>query len=335
MGRTFIIAEISANHNQDFKRAIELIKAAHECGADAVKFQTYSPDTHTLDVDSDVFRIVHPEWGGQTLYELYNKTYTPWEWFPELKKVADDIGILFFSAASNYESVDLLENIAVPMHKVTSFELVDIDLIAYMAKTKKPIILSTGMASVAEINDAVSTVRENGGGNITLLKCVSAYPADPNEFNLKTIPDMKELFDCQVGLSDHSVGMGAAIAAVALGASVIEKHFTLSRSITTPDSFFSMEPHEFREMVINVRVAEQAIGNVHYGVLPGEETSRIFRRSLFVCRDIHQGDVLTRENIRAVRPGIGLPPKELNAVLGRVARYDLKKGTPLNWDIIG
>lgn len=329
-----MIAEVSANHGQDFDRAVEMIEVAKDCGADAVKFQAYTPDTLTIDSDEKYFKVDHPKWGGQTLYELYKKAYTPLEWLGDLKRIADDLGIMFICTAFDQEGVDLLENLDICVHKIASFELVDLGLIEYAARTKKPLILSTGMASVSEIQEAVETAKNAGAGEITLLKCVSNYPARPEDMNLKTIPHMKELFRCPVGLSDHSFGIGVSVAAVALGAKVIEKHFTLSRKHETPDSFFSIEPQELKELVENVRVAEKAIGKVYYGQTQQENKSKIFRRSLFVVKDIEAGEVFTEDNIRSIRPGHGLPPKNLKNILGKIANKNIKCGTPLTWDEI-
>jgi len=330
----FIAAEISANHGQDLKRAIKMIRIAKACGADAVKFQTYTPDTLTLDVRNRYFMIKHPKWGGQTLYQLYQKAYTPWSWFKRLKKEADSIGIAFFSTAFDKTSVDFLEDLGVFCHKIASFELVDLPLIEYAAKTKKPLILSTGMATLQEIREAVATARKAGTRDITLLKCVSSYPANPSEMNLKTIPDIEKRFGLPVGLSDHTMGTGVATAAVALGATFIEKHFTLSRKIKTPDSFFSLEPHELKELAANVRMVEAALGKVHYGLTPDQKKSRIFRRSLFVADDIEKGDKFTEKNVRSIRPANGLKPKYLRSILGKNAKRDLKKGTPLSFHVI-
>ena len=330
----FIIAEVSANHGQDFARAVAMIKKAKECGADAVKFQAYTPDTLTINVDNKHFRIKHPKWGGQTLYELYKKAYTPWKWFKKLKKVADDSGILFFATAFDRTSVDFLEELNVQVHKISSFEIVDLPLIEYAAKTKKPLILSTGMATISEIQEAVDTAREAGAKDITLLKCVSSYPAKAEEMNLRTIPHMRKRFGCSVGLSDHSLGIGAAVCAAALGASVIEKHFTLSRKIETPDSFFSIEPQELKELVENIKIAEKALGKVHYKPTEDEKKSRVFRRSLFVVKDVKKGQVFSSENVKSIRPSYGLKPKYISAILGKKAKRDIKKGTPLSWDLI-
>jgi pseudaminic acid synthase len=330
----FLVAEVSANHGQEFTRAVALIKKARECGADAVKFQAYTPDTLTINADNKYFRIKHPKWRGQTLYELYKKAYTPWEWFKKLKKTADDIGITFLCSAFDKASVDLLEGLDICAHKIASPELVDLPLIEYAAKTKKPLIMSTGMADIDEIQEAVDTARGAGVKEITLLKCVSSYPTKPDEMNLKTIPHMKERFGCSVGLSDHSLGIGASVCAVALGASVVEKHFTLSREIETPDSFFSIEPQELKELVENVRIAEKALGEVHYGLTKGEKECKVARRSLFAVKDIKKGEVLSQKNVRSIRPAYGLKPKYTTAVLGKKAKQNIKKGTPLSWGLI-
>jgi len=331
---TYVIAEMSANHNQDFSRAVALIKKAKECGADAVKFQAYTPDTLTINVDNKHFRIKHPKWGGQTLYELYKKAYIPWEWFQKLKKVADDLGILFFATAFDKTSVDFLEELNVRIHKISSFEIVDLPLIEYVAKTKKPLILSTGMATVLEIKEAVDTAKRAGAKKIILLRCVSSYPAKPEEMNLRAIPYMKKVFGCPVGLSDHSLGIGVSVCAVAVGASIVEKHFTLSRKIKTADSFFSIEPEELKELVTNIRIAEKALGKVQYELTADEKKSRIFRRSLFVVEDVEKGQIFSEDNIKSIRPGSGLKPKYIDAVLGRKAKVNIKGGTPLSWDLI-
>lgn len=331
---TFIVAEISANHGQDFDRAVRLIEEANECGADAVKFQAYTPDTLTINVNNKYFRIEHPKWGGQTLYELYQKAYTPWEWFKQLKKIADDIGLTFLCTAFDRTSIDLLEELSICAHKIASFELVDLALIEYAAKTKKPLIMSTGMADIAEIQEAVDTARGAGAKEIILLKCVLSHPAKPEEMNLKTIPHMQELFDCPVGISDHSLGIGVSVSAVALGASVVEKHFTLSRKLKTPDSFFSIEPEELKQLVENVRIVEKTLGEVHYGLTEGERKSTNVRRSLFVVEDIRKGEVFSERNVRSIRPAAGLEPKYIDSVLGRRAMSDIKRGTPLSWNLV-
>ncbi len=332
--KVFIIAEISANHGQRFDRAVELIRSAKSCGADAVKFQAYTPDTMTIDCDNEYFQVEHPKWGGQTLYHLYKNAYTPWEWFPKLKKVADNEGILFFATAFDKSSVDMLEQLNVSMHKISSFELTDLPLIEYIAKTKKPIIISVGMASIIEIKDALNCVRKAGVKDVTLLKCTSSYPANPKDMNLNTIPDMIKRFKCNIGLSDHSMHMGVSLAAVALGARVVEKHFTLSRKIKTEDSFFSIEPHELKELVGNIRVAEQALGRVNYQPTQQEKSSQASRRSLFIVKNMKKGDILTRENLSVIRPGMGLLPKNYDALLGKRVNKNIERGTPVAWSLI-
>lgn len=332
--RVYVVAEVSANHGQNYNRAAAMIRRAKACGADAVKFQTYTPDSLTIDSRRKYFRIKHPQWGGQTLHELYEKAYTPWHWFAKLKKVADAEGITFLSTALDRAAVDLLEELDVPAHKIASFELVDLGLIEYAAATGKPVILSTGMATVPEITEAVRTARKAGARDIILLKCVSAYPAGPQEMNLRTIPDMGERFGCPVGLSDHTLGIGVSVAAVSLGAVMIEKHFTLSRKIQTLDGFFSIEPAEMKELVDGIRVAEQAMGKVSYEISKSQKASRVFRRSLFAVEEIRKGDCFTPENVRSIRPADGLKPKHLGRILGRKARRRIARGTPLTWDMI-
>jgi pseudaminic acid synthase len=332
--KIFIIAEISANHGQDIDRAVAMIRKAKECGVDAVKFQCYTPDTITIDADNKYFRVKHAKWGGQTLYQLYKTAYTPWSWFKKLKRTADDLGLDFFATAFDRTAVDLLEELKVPFHKIASFELVDLPLIEYAAGTRKPIILSTGMATLAEIGEAVNAARKSGAKSVTLLKCVSSYPADPEDMNLNTIPDMKKRFGCQVGLSDHTLGAGVSIAAASLGAAVIEKHFILSRKMKTPDSFFSTEPHELKELVGNIRIAEKALGRVHYGLTAQEKKTVVFRRSLFVVKNVKKGEAFDEDNIRSIRPGYGFSPKFMNVFLGKTANRDICKGTPLTRDLI-
>ena len=332
---TYIVAEMSANHNQDFDQAVRILYAAKEAGADAVKLQTYTPDTLTIPSDKEYFRIGGGTlWDGRTLYDLYGEAYMPWEWQPKLKEIADEIGIDLFSTAFDPTAVDFLEQMGVPVHKVASFEIVDIPLIEKMARTGKPLIISTGMATLGEIEEAVQAARRAGATQIALLKCTSAYPAPPEEMNLRTIPHMAEAFSVPVGLSDHTLGIAVPVAAVALGACIVEKHFTLSRDIPGPDSAFSLEPHELKAMVEAIRTVEKALGEVHYGVSEREAQSRIFRRSLFVVRDMRAGEVFTDENVRSIRPGYGLPPKYLPEILGRRTVRDVEKGTPLSWDLI-
>ena len=330
----FIVAEISANHGQSFKRAVNLVKKAKECGVDAVKFQCYTPDTLTIDCGNKYFRIKHPKWGEQTLYQLYKKAYTPWEWFSKLKKVAEETGIIFFATAFDKTSVDFLEKINVPIHKISSFELVDLPLIEYAARTRKPLILSTGMATLKEIKEAVRTAKSAGAKEIILLKCVSSYPAKYEEMNLQTIPDMAKRFKLPIGLSDHTLGIATSVAGVYLGAKVIEKHFCLSRKIKTPDSFFSLEPKELKELVDNIRIVEKTLGKPHYGLTKEEKKSRIFRRSLFVVKDIKKGEVFLEDNIRSIRPAAGLHPKYWVNILGKESLRYVKKGEPLKWDLV-
>lgn len=330
----YIIAELSANHNQDFDQAVNLIKAAKEAGADAIKLQTYTPDTMTIDCDNEYFRIGKGTiWEGKNLYELYKEAYTPWEWQPKLKKIANDFGMDLFSSPFDKTAVDFLEKMDVPAYKIASFELVDIPLIQYVAKTGKPIIMSTGMATLAEIDEAVTAARAAGCKELALLKCTSAYPADPEEMNLRTIPHMAVAFAVSVGLSDHTLGIAVPVAAVVLGACIVEKHFILSRDIPGPDSAFSLEPDEFKAMVAAIRAGEKSLGNVNYEVAEQESAARFFRRSLFVVKDIKAGDVFTEEDIRSVRPGYGLPPKYLEQVLGMRVTKDVNRGTPVSWNL--
>ena len=332
---TYIIAEMSANHNQDFNQAVRIIEAAKEAGADAVKLQTYTPDTITLDCDNDYFRIKGTIWEGKNLYELYREADTPWEWQPKLKKIANNMGIDLFSTPFDHTAVDFLEKMDVPVYKVASFELVDISLLRKIAQTGKPIIMSTGMATLAEIDEAVNSIREAGGTELALLKCTSAYPAQPEEVNLRTITHLSETFSVPVGLSDHTLGIAVPIASVAMGACIIEKHFTLSRSIHGPDSAFSLEPHEFKMMVEAVRTAEKALGSVRYGASKHEAGSLAFRRSLFVVRDIKAGEKFSRDNVRSIRPGYGLHTRNFENILGQYATRDIERGTPLAWDLVG
>lgn len=332
----YIIAELSANHNRSFEKAVELILAAKQVGADAVKLQTYTPDTMTIACDSDCFRIASGgPWAGRNLYDLYREAYTPWEWQPKLQRVAQQAGIDLFSTPFDRTAVEFLARMAVPAYKIASFEMVDLALIQCVAGMGKPLILSTGMCTLAEIEEAVTTARRAGASGIALLKCTSAYPAPAGNMNLRTLPHLAEAFAAPVGLSDHTLGITAAVTAVALGASIIEKHFTLSRQEPGPDAAFSLEPAEFRVMVDAVRTAQSAIGSVSYGVTEAEERSRSFRRSLFVVQDMDAGDVFTSANIRSIRPGYGLHPRHLDEVIGRRAASRLPRGTPLAWAHIG
>ncbi len=333
---TYIVAEMSANHNQDFKRAVRILEAAKEAGADAVKLQTYTPDTLTLYSNKEYFRIAEGTlWEGRNLYDLYSEAYTPWEWQPKLKAIADDLGMDLFSAAFDQKAVDFLEEMDVPVHKIASFEIVDLPLIDKMARTRKPLIISTGMATCGEIEEAFQRARNAGAKQIALLKCTSAYPASPEDVNLRTIRHLAEAFEVPVGLSDHTLGIAVPVAAVALGACIVEKHLTLSRSVSSPDSAFSLEPHEFKAMVEEVRVAEKALGKIHYGVNEDEVRSHAFRRSLFVVKDMKAGDRFSTENVRSIRPGYGLHTRYLKLIIGRHANRSIKRGTPLSWDMIG
>lgn len=323
----FIVAELSANHNHSLDLAKRTIEAAAKAGADAIKIQTYTADTLTIDCDAEPFRIHGGLWDGETLYNLYRKAYTPWEWHAELQRVAQDCGLMFFSTPFDATAVDFLESLRVPVHKIASFELVDIPLLRKVGATGKPVILSTGMATAEEIQEALDTLRNAGCPKVTLLKCVSQYPANPAQMNLATIPDMRTRFGVDVGLSDHTLGSVSAVAAVALGATMVEKHFILDRSNGGPDAGFSSEPSEFKAMVEAIRVVELAVGKPHYGVSEGEST--VFRRSLFAVRDIWAGEPVTSENVRSIRPGCGLPPRCLDALLGRKALRDIPFGTPL------
>jgi len=331
----YIIAEMSANHQKDYDQAVKIIKAAKEVGADAIKLQTYTPDTITIDCDNEYFQIEGTLWGGRTLFDLYSETYTPWDWFPKLKKVADDLGINFFSTPFDETAVDFLESIDASVYKIASFECVDLPLLQSIAQTGKPIIMSTGMATLAEIDEAVRTIREAGGKNLALLKCTSAYPAPSEEINLRTIPHLAETFRAPVGLSDHTLGIAIPVASVAAGACIIEKHFTLSRDVPGPDSFFSLEPDEFKAMVYSVRTVEKALGAIRYGVGTHEQASRAFRRSLFVIQDMDAGEIFTGGNVRSIRPGFGLHTRYLNEVIGRYATQNIRRGTPLTLAMVG
>ncbi len=332
----FLIAEMSGNHNQSLERALAIVEAAAQAGAHAIKLQTYTADTMTLDVEADGFRIQDPQslWAGRKLYELYQEAHTPWEWHAPIFARARELGLIAFSTPFDETAVDFLETLEVPAYKIASFEIIDLPLIRKVAATGKPMILSTGMATVAEIDEAVRTAREAGCRDIVLLKCTSTYPASPENSHLRTIPNMREMFGCEVGLSDHTLGIGAAVAAVALGASVIEKHFTLCRAEGGVDAAFSLEPAEFALLRQEAERAWQALGRVAYGPSQAELGSRVFRRSLYVIRDLRAGEVLTREHLKALRPGYGLPPKYIEVLLGKRVKRDVAKGTPVRWDLI-
>ena len=332
----FIIAEMSGNHNQSLERALEIVEAAAKIGAHALKIQTYTPDTMTLDLDEREFHISDPDsqWVGNSLYKLYGKAYTPWEWHKPIFERARELGIIPFSTPFDDTAVNLLESLEVPCYKIASFENTDLPLIRRVAATGKPMIISTGMASIAELDDTVRAVREAGCKNFILLKCTSTYPATADNTNILTIPHMRELFDCEVGLSDHTMGVGVSVASVALGATVIEKHFTLNRADGGVDSSFSMEPAEMAQLVKETERAWQSLGQVSYGATGAEKKSILFRRSLYVVQDLRAGDMLTSENLHAIRPGLGLPTKYLEVVLGKTVKHDVKRGTSLNWNLL-
>ena len=331
----FIVAEMSANHLQKFDLAVKIIKEAARAGADAIKLQTYTPDTMTLDVDNKYFRINQGTiWDGRTLYDLYKEAYTPWEWQPKLQKIAEDEGLIFFSTPFDETAVDFLEKLNVPVYKIASFEITDIPLIEYIAKKGKPIILSTGIARLSDIELSLDTIRAQGNDQIILLKCTSAYPAPIEDANLRVIPNLAETFDVISGLSDHTTGIVSPVMATALGAKVIEKHFTLDRSLGGPDAKFSLEPDEFKEMVKAVRQAEKALGNITYELTEKQKKSRELARSLFVVKDIKKGDIFTEENVKPIRPGFGLHPKYYKSILGRKAKIDIEKGMPLKLEYV-
>ncbi len=333
--RTFIIAELSANHGHDINIAKATIKAAKESGADAIKVQTYTADTLTIDCDNTYFRLDSGTiWDGRTLYDLYSEAYTPWKWQKELMDYATSLGLIFFSTPFDRTAVDFLEDLEVPVYKVASFEIMDIPLIEYMASKGKPMIMSTGVASLSDIEEAVDACRRMGNEEIVLLKCTSSYPAKIEDANLLTMPNMKETFGVEVGLSDHTLGITVPIVSIALGAKVIEKHFILDKTIGGPDSSFSLEPKEFKEMVAAVRDAEQALGSVDYSMNEKKLSSRILGRSLFVVEDMKSGELFTEKNVRSIRPSNGLPPKYFNEIMGRTSLCNIKKGTPLNWSVI-
>lgn len=333
----FMIAEMSGNHNQSFDRAMAIVEAAAKAGAHALKLQTYTADTMTLDVRDREFVITDPNslWHGYSLYELYQKASTPWEWHEPIFRRCGELGMIGFSTPFDPTAVDFLEKLNVPCYKVASFEIVDLPLIRKVAATGKPVIVSTGMASVAEIEEAVSTAHAAGCRELVLLKCTSSYPASPAHSHLLTIPHLRAMFNCPVGLSDHTLGIGAAVASVALGAVAIEKHVTLKRSEGGVDADFSLEPEELAHLVHETHRAWQALGTVSYGVLPEERSSLIFRRSLYVARDMKAGEVFTPDTLRIVRPGMGLSPKFYEMLIGRRAARDLTKGTAVTWDLVG
>ena len=333
----FVIAEMSGNHNQSLDRALAIVDAAAKAGAHALKIQTYKADTMTLDLAGGEFSITDASslWAGKTLYKLYEQAHTPWEWHVPIFDRARALGMAAFSTPFDETAVDFLETLDVPCYKIASFEMTDLPLIRKVAATGKPMIVSTGMASTAEIDETVRAARAAGCRDLVLLKCTSTYPATPANTHLRTIPNLREWSSCEVGLSDHTMGIGAAVAAVALGATVIEKHFTLSRADGGVDSAFSLEPAELQALVVETERAWQALGHVSYGPTDAEKSSLAYRRSLYAVRDIAAGETLTPDNVRAIRPGSGLPPKHLDQVLGRKAKRDVKKGTPMAWDLLG
>lgn len=332
----FIIAEMSGNHNQSLKRALEIVTAAHKAGAHAIKLQTYTADTLTIDCDKEEFCIRDSKslWQGETLYSLYQKAYTPWEWHKPIFEHARRLGIIPFSTPFDESAVDLLEELNAPCYKIASFENIDLPLIRKVASTGKPLIISTGMATLAELNEAVETAMSAGCNDLILLKCTSSYPASPTESNLRTLPHMRQLFNCEVGLSDHTLGIGVAVASVALGATVIEKHFTLFRKEGGVDAAFSLEPSEMEALVKESLRSWQALGEVRYGQSEAEKRSLQFRRSLYITKDMKRGEVLTKENLRSIRPGLGLKPRYYELCLGKRVTRNVSRGTPLSWDLL-
>ncbi|MEM9543291.1 MAG: pseudaminic acid synthase [Cyanobacteria bacterium P01_E01_bin.42] len=332
----FIVAEMSGNHNQSLERALKIVEAAAQCGVQGIKLQTYTADTMTLDMKEREFFIGDRDslWYGYSLYELYQKAYTPWEWHEPIFKRCRELGMIGFSTPFDATAVDFLESLDVPCYKIASFENTDLPLIRKVAGTRKPMIISTGMASIAELDETVQTAREAGCEDLILLKCTSTYPATPDNTNILTIPHLRNLFDVCMGLSDHTMGIGVAIASVALGVTFIEKHFTLKRSDGGVDSAFSMEPQEMQQLVVETKRAWQGLGKIHYGATQAEKGSLSFRRSLYVARDMKAGDIFTPENLRAIRPGLGLPPKYYDIFLGKPIERNVKRGTPLNWDLL-
>lgn len=332
---TFVVAEMSGNHNQDINRAFKIIDEAAEAGVDAIKLQTYTPDTITIDCDKEYFQVkVNDAWKGQTLYSLYQTSYTPWEWQPKLKEYAETKGLIFFSTPFDETAVDFLEGLNVSLYKVASFEVVDLELLKKIGSTKKPVIMSRGMASLEEIELAIKTLKDAGASQIAVLHCVSSYPAIPEQMNLATIPDLVKRFNIISGLSDHTLGTTVPIAATVLGASIIEKHFTLCRADGGHDASFSLEPQELKQMVKAIGEAEQAVGRPTYDLGKKEAENIVFRRSIFVVKDIQNGEIMTRENIRVIRPGYGLAPKELNKIIGKKAAQDVERGEPLSWAMV-
>lgn len=332
----FVIAEMSGNHNQSIDRALEIVDVIARSGAHALKIQTYTPDTMTLDMDEREFHIGDPAspWVGTSLYKLYEEAYTPWEWHKQIFDRARKLGLIPFSSPFDDTAVDFLESLKVPCYKIASFENTDLPLIRRVAATGKPLIISTGMATIAELDETVSAARDEGCKDLILLKCTSTYPASPEYTNIKTIPHLREMFGCEVGLSDHTLGVGVSIASVSLGATVIEKHFTLRRDDGGVDSTFSMEPSEMAQLVVETKRAWQSLGHISYGPTAAEKKSIQFRRSLYIVKKMRAGDVLNRDNVRTIRPGLGLPPKYIEKILGRSVKCDVERGTALSWDML-
>ena len=332
---TFIVAELSANHRQKFDVAVETVKAAKSAGANAIKLQTYTAETLTIDCDNEFFKISGKTiWDGKTYYDLYKEAFTPWDWHPKLKTLANDLGLTCFSSPFDNTAVDFLEQIGMPAYKIASFEIVDLPLIEYVASKGKPIIISTGIASLEEITEAVDVCKLAGNSQIALLKCTSQYPAPVKSANLGDIPRLASLYNVMVGLSDHTMGITVPTAAVTMGARIIEKHLILDRGLGGPDSSFSLEPQEFSEMVRAVRETEMAINTSNFELTDDVKRSRIFARSLFVVEDVLRGEYFTARNVKSIRPSYGLAPKYLNKIIGTKARGDISRGTPLKWDMI-
>ena len=333
----FIIAEMSGNHNQSLERALEIVAAAAKSGAHALKIQTYTPDTMTIDLDEREFHISDPNslWAGTSLYKLYSEAYTPWEWHKPIFDRARELGMIAFSTPFDDTAVDFLESLHVPCYKIASFENTDLPLIRRVAATGKPLIISTGMATVAELDETVRAARESGCKDLILLKCTSTYPATAENTNILTIPHLRDLFGCEVGLSDHTLGVGVSVASVALGASVIEKHFTLNRADGGVDSAFSMEPAEMTQLVVETERAWEALGAISYGPTDAEKKSLQYRRSLYIVQNMKAGEVLTKDNVQAIRPGLGLPPKYLDIILGRIVKLDVVRGTAIKFELLG
>lgn len=330
----YIIAEISANHNQSIDKVVKLIEAAKDSGADAIKLQTYTADTMTIDCKNEYFKIKGTIWEGKNLYKLYQEAFTPWEWHPKLKMICDKIGLDLFSTPFDSTSVDFLERMNVPAYKIASFEIVDIPLLKKVANTGKPVIISTGMATLKEVDEAIQAVYNSGNKQLALLKCTSAYPAPPDEINLKTIEHLLKVYNVPVGFSDHTLGSAVAVASIAVGSCIIEKHLTLDRKDPGPDSEFSTEPAEFKAMVGDIRTVEKALGKVTFEITEKQKENKVFRRSIFVVKDIKKGESFSNENVRSIRPGYGMHTRYLDQILDKKALKDIKRGTPLSWDLI-